>query len=86
MLVAHGSSCSYPKPVTRRDCSTYKKKKETKRKTREQEEQKEMRSNLKTMNLGIFTIYLANIVKMVNLCHLFTYPFPFSFLVILEKI
>ena len=57
-----------------------------KRKTREQEEQKEMRSNLKTMNLGIFTIYLANIVKMVNLCHLFTYPFPFSFLVILEKI
>lgn len=24
MLVAHGSSCSYPNPVTRRDCSTLK--------------------------------------------------------------
>lgn len=23
ILVAHASSCSYPKPVTRRDCSTY---------------------------------------------------------------
>jgi hypothetical protein len=45
-----------------------------------------MRRNLKTMHLWIFTIYLANIVKMVNLCHLVTYPFPFSFLVILEKI
>jgi hypothetical protein len=40
MLVAHGSSCSYPKPVTRRDCSTYKKRKKNKgtRRTKGNEE------------------------------------------------